>query len=479
MILLLLLSCLTPIAIAFILISILWPEQVPLRFAFLLKLCLAVGVGFGLLSCLYFLQLSLFGPSRRGLISTEIALLAILLALFFYARKSRERSVAGEHASGPLHESRLARILAILFFIALLSTIVILVFLSLRKPHGDWDAWAVYNMKARFLFRAGEHWRDVFSKPMEWAGPDYPLLIPTALAASWTLLGKESLVVPALVAMLFTLATIGIATCSVAALRGKTQGFLCGLILMGTAFLTTHGADQYSDIPIAFFFLATLALIHLQDGVANSDFKFLILAGLTAGLSAWTKNEGALFLIAVLVSRFLVTVPRNGWKSYLRSVRYFAGGLLPVLFVVIYFKVTIAARSYLLAPPEGPSLIAKLADTARYRTIIDYFVRLGLAFGNWPTSIVPLLAFYLLLLGIRIPEKQRPSIAGSLIALGIMLAGYFTIYVISPRDLEWHMGTSLDRLYSQLWPSFILIFFLTVRTPEQALARKEILPASA
>jgi hypothetical protein len=389
------------------------------------------------------------------------------------------RSVAGEHTSEPSNESRFARTLAIVFFIALLSTTVILVFISLRKPHGDWDAWAVYNMKARFLFRAGEHWRDVFSKPMEWAGPDYPLLIPTALAATWTLMGKETLVVPALVAMLFTLATIGIATCAVSALRGKTQGFLAGLILMGTAFLTTHGANQYSDIPIGFFFLATLALIHLQDEFANSDCKFLVLAGLTAGLSAWTKNEGFLFLIAVLVSRFLVTVPRNGWKTYLKDVRPFAAGLLPVLLVVIYFKLTISARSYLLAPPEGPSFIAKLADIARYRTIIDFFVRLGLAFGNWPTSIVPLLAFYLLLLGIRIPEKQRATIAGSLIGLGIMLAGYFMVYVMSPRDLEWHLTTSLDRLYSQLWPSFIFIFFLIVQTPEQALAKKEIVRASA
>src|SRR5882724_6137175 len=181
-----LLSCLAPIAIAFILISILWPEQAPLPFDLPLKLCLAVGVGFGVLSCIYFLQLSLFGSSRRGLVSTQMGLLAILIAVFFYKRKWMNRSPANERASEPFRESRLARVLAILFFVALLSTLVTLVFISLRKPHGDWDAWAVYNMKARFLFRAGEHWRDLFSQPVEWAGPDYPLLIPTTLAACWT-----------------------------------------------------------------------------------------------------------------------------------------------------------------------------------------------------------------------------------------------------------------------------------------------------
>jgi hypothetical protein len=313
---------------------------------------------------------------------------------------------------------------------------------------------------------------------MDWAGPDYPLLIPATVAACWTLIGKETLIVPALVAILFTLATIGFVTCSVSLLRGRTQGYLAGLILLGTAFLTTHAANQYSDIPIGFFFLATLALINLNDVMPKSDCRFLILAGLTAGISAWTKNEGFLFLIAVLVSRGLVTVPQNGWKPYLREVRFFAAGLLPVLLVVIYFKMTISATSYLLSPPEGPNYIAKLTDIARYRLVLDFFVRHGLSFGNWPASILPVLVFYLLLLGTWIPEKQRRSVAGSLIALGIMLAGYFMIYVISPRDLEWHMGTSLDRLYSQLWPSFILIFFLIVRTPEQALAKKEPVPAS-
>ena len=312
---------------------------------------------------------------------------------------------------------------------------------------------------------------------MEWAGPDYPLLIPTALAACWTLMGRETLIIPALVAMLFTLATVGIAACSVSALRGKTQGLLAGLILLCTPYFITHGADQYSDIPIGFFFLATVALICLQDGLAKSDCKFLILAGATAGLSAWTKNEGLLFVIAVVVSLFLVTVPRDGLKLYLKQMRFFAAGLIPILLVVVFFKMTISAHSGLLLPPEGPHLIAKLTDFSRYRTVMDFFVRRTLGFGNWPVSVVPLLVFYLLLLGVTIEEKQRRGIVNALIALGIMVAGYFMIYVISPRDLEWHIITSLDRLISQLWPSFVFIFFLIVRTPEQALTKKESIPA--
>ena len=449
-----------------------WPERTTLRYSLPLRICLAMGVGFGVLSCIYFLQLSLLGPSRLGLISTQVALPAILTAIFFHNRKSLKRWPGGEPVSEPVAEYAFSRILSILVLIALLSTAVTLVFISLKKPHGDWDAWAVYNMKARFLFRAGDHWRDLFSQPLEWASPDYPLLIPMSVAACWTLIGKESVVVPALIAMLFTLGTVGIAACSVSALRGKTQGCLAGLILLGTPYFITHGASQYSDIPLGFFFIATLALISLQDALAKVDCKLLVLAGMAAGLSAWTKNEGFLFLIAVLVSRLVVTVPGNGLKLYLRQMRFFAAGLMPILLVLIYFKLTISAHSLLL-PAEGQNFIGKLTDFSRYRTILDFFIRLGLGFGDWPISVAFLLAFYLLLLGIRIETKQRASIAGSLIALGVMLAGYFMIYLITPRDLVWHLSVSAARLYSQLWPSFIFVFFLIVRTPEQALFRTD------
>ena len=477
MIVLSLLFCLTPVVIAFILISILWPDRTPTRWGLPLKVCLALGVGLGLLSCIYFLQLSLFGASRRGIISTQIALLAILIGVFFYKRRSLSAERAEDPESKPVPDSVFGRILAVLLVIAFIGAVLSFLFISLKKPHGDWDAWAVYNMKARFLFRAGDHWRDLFTAPMEWSGPDYPLLIPTALAACWTLLGTETQVVPALVAGLFTLAVIVVAAWTVTALRGKTQGSLAALVLLGTPYLITHGADQYSDIPIGFFFLATLALLNLHDGLSKTDSGFLVLAGMTAGLSAWTKNEGFLFVIAILVSQFVITVPRAGWKSYLKQLRFFGAGLLPILLVVIYFKITISAHSGLLFPEEGPGFFAKLTDSLRYRTVLDYFVRLGLGFGNWPASVVPLLAFYLLLVGIKINDRQKASIARSLIAMGIMLAGYFMIYILSPRHLEWHLATSLDRLYSQLWPSFILIFFMLVRTPEQALAKKETVAA--
>ena len=47
-----------------------------------------------------------------------------------------------------------------------------------------------------------------------------------------------------------------------------------------------------------------------------------------------------------------------------------------------------------------------------------------------------------------------------------MLGGYLFAYVITPYDLEWHIGSSIRRLFIQLWPAWVFIFFYCVRGPE-------------
>lgn len=480
MILLLLLSLLLPQLTAVILIWIVWPVQKLTRYDFLLKFCFAVGIGFGILSCVFFLQLSLFGPSRTGLVSTQIALLIALVAIFFYRTREAKKSppVLGD-SDQPLKPSRFAATLSVLFFVALVSAACAFVFISLRQPHGEWDAWAVYNMKARFFFRGGEYWRDIFSEPTGWTSPDYPLLLPATIAACWTLISRDTVAVPVIVAFLFTFATVGLVTGGVSILRGKSQGALAGLVLVCTPFFIKHGANQYTDIPLAFFFTATIILLHLKDKLPDGERRFLLLAGMMTGFSAWTKNEGFLFLVAILVSRFVVVVPKDGLKPYLRQMRFFAVGLIPVLLVVIYFKATLATPNRMLFPPQGPRLVEKLLDSSRYLTILDAFVREALGLGNWAASIIPLLLFYLLLFGASIKQEEKRAIVASLLVVGIMLAGYFAAFVLSPLDVSLHLSTSLNRVSLHVWPSLVVIFFLIVRTPEQAFVKADVISLPA
>jgi hypothetical protein len=49
-----------------------------------------------------------------------------------------------------------------------------------------------------------------------------------------------------------------------------------------------------------------------------------------------------------------------------------------------------------------------------------------------------------------------------------MLAGHFAVFVSMADELARLLNSSLDRLLLQLWPSALFLFFMVVRTPEEA-----------
>jgi hypothetical protein len=47
-----------------------------------------------------------------------------------------------------------------------------------------------------------------------------------------------------------------------------------------------------------------------------------------------------------------------------------------------------------------------------------------------------------------------------------MLAGYFFVYVLTPLNLTYHLMTSLNRLFLQLWPGLLFLFFMAAAPPD-------------
>ena len=138
--------------------------------------------------------------------------------------------------------------------------------ISFLYPHGNWDAWAIWNNRARFIFRAAaEYWKDGFNPLLGWSHPDYPLLLPLSIARCWFYLGAEKLWVPSAMAFIFTLITTGMLVSSLSLLKNRSQGYVAGILLLGTSFYLIHGASQYADIPLAFYFLSGIVLLSLSD----------------------------------------------------------------------------------------------------------------------------------------------------------------------------------------------------------------------
>ena len=119
------------------------------------------------------------------------------------------------------------------------------------------------------LFRSGDDWRQAF--PPAQAHGDYPLLIPLTNARCWCCLGCDSEWTPALVAACFTFAAAGALAAGVCRLQSRSQGLLAGMVLLGTKAFVTLGAAEYADVPLAFFILASVLLLGLDDAAEQSS----------------------------------------------------------------------------------------------------------------------------------------------------------------------------------------------------------------
>ncbi|HYL34963.1 MAG TPA: glycosyltransferase family 39 protein [Bryobacteraceae bacterium] len=447
----------------FSLLRFLFP--VPLRVSLhnLWLLSLGAGVGIGMASSLYFLTMALAGPNIVVLAAVEGIFLvaAVVLAL-----RAKPRAAALDWANGP----EFPWYLTALFLAGAALAAILFVTHSAAKPHGEWDAWSIWNLRARFLYRGGELWKNAFSTQIAWSHPDYPLLVPGIIALCWTLAHGESTLAPIGVAFLFTFGAAGVLISVVGILRGKAQGLIAGALLLGTVGFVAIGAMQYADVPLGFAILATLALLCLEDRYPG-DLRFPILAGLTAGFAAWTKNEGLMFVLAILVAR-AVAILRYGNRTNLRrQLGALAGGLAFPLATVAFFKLRFAPPNDLTATAPR-EMLTHLVDFGRWITVLEGFVKAVFGLGDFLLPIAVLLALYAYLVRFHSAAEDRVPLATVLAALGVMVAGDLAVYVLLPNDVNWQVTTSVDRLVLQIWPAALLAFFLAANAPQLAAKPK-------
>lgn len=238
---------------------------------------------------------------------------------------------------------------------------------------------------------------------------------------------------------------------------------------LGITSFTCHGAQQCADVPFGFYVLATLVSFFLHDKVPERSLQLIFLSGIMAGFSAWTKNEGFLLIISVIIAHFIIVVPIKGWKTYAAEIVSFMAGLFPILIIIAYFKIQLAPPNDLFSGQGVKLIIDRLADFSRYLIVGKSFITTFFEIIKGRIIIFPIC---LLFLGLSYPEQYKISIYISSIVLLLMLMGYFMVYIISPHDLVWHLSSSLERLFLQLLPSAIFIFFVLLTTPEEMQINK-------
>jgi hypothetical protein len=461
----------------FALVHLGWPHKPACTADLLLQASLSIGFGLGVFSLLFFLALLFHFPH---LLLIDGVMCALLFSVGLLLRRSQvPSSVASSDETPAQPPVRFHHLLNAVFAIAVAGALYSAIMRVRAYPHGNgWDAFAIWNLHARLMFRGGPNWRDGFTSLLHWSHPDYPLLLPAAIAHFWTCLGREATAVPAYIGFLFTFSTAGLLFSALSSLRGCVTAMLGAVTLLATPSFIEQGTSQYADVPLSFFVLATTVLLCLHDDQSNHDRSntdrsrhsgFLALAGLAAGFAAWTKNEGLLFLCAILFACCVVLILRNAragnWLAGSAKIIALLSGATPLLLPIAYFKLSIALGDELFA--EGGKAFHKLLSPGRYWVIFQWYIKEIFRFGHW--LVIPgtlaLTAFYFLV-GSDKSRTRRPAFQSSVLTLVLTLAGYFAIYVVTSYELYWHLRFSLNRLFLQLWPSAIFLLFLAVKIPE-------------
>lgn len=457
------------LASGFALVTLGLSRRRPLVIDLLLRASLSVGFGLGIFSIVYFVSRAL---GFSNLLAVDVSVLIVFVAAVAVRARflptPAKTGIAEVDPSSVSHSAPAWLRLTVhaSFALALIAAIDSAILRVKAYPNGDgWDAFAIWNLHARFLFLGGSHWRDGFTALLAGSHPDYPLLLPAAIAHFWIYLGRDATQVPAVLGLAFTFATVGLLFAALELTRGRLLALLGTIVLLSTPFFIEQGTAQYADVPLSFFFLAATVMTYLADEAPNTQAGLLAMAGLAAGFAAWTKNEGLLFLCALAFSRIWIlarrrsAVPRTGRVSATPMLAILVAAFLTIL----YYKHFIGVQGDLFSTPS--EALHRLLEPSRYWAIAKWYVKGFFRFGHWlliPGSLV--LLVHAVVVRIDTSRNQRPGTRTMVLTIALTLAGYAAIFLITPYDIYWHLRFSLLRLFLQVWPSVVFLILANIRS---------------
>lgn len=414
----------------------------------LLTLALACCVGIGSASAVTFVTLMAGGQLDTGFVVRDGILWTVVGAISLWKLRQRQPGPAAPPFA-PATPLDWALRGAFLLVLGLAASVPFSEYAA--APHGQWDAWAIWNQKARFMYRAGPDW--LASLEIPWSQPGHPPLVAASVARLWAWSGGERTAVPAMLSGAFALSTVAVVMAALD-LRHR-RAWVAGTILVAPFTFSHLASAQTADLPIGLFIVATLVMLPMQPGgwrQKRLTCGALGLAGATAGLTAWTKNEGVVFFIA---SSALVvwSTMRHG---RLADLRWWVAGALPFLAALAWFKFGLVPQStdYLAGASSTSTAMSRIFDVNRHRLIWENMSVLGVRWGGpWAAGALPLT---LVVAAAAACRREGRIARGFLAVSAVMVCGLLGVYLLTPLDVAWLVQTTFDRVMLQIWPTIVV-----------------------
>jgi len=310
------------------------------------------------------------------------------------------------------------------------------------NKYGGADAWGIWNTHAKFLYYP-KIWQHLLADGQNICHPDYPLMLSSLVAFGWHSIGSFSFLVPFLLSYFGYTAVIFL---TYKALKDNGQTIYACLAF---AILTTNSsfmqiaAAQESDMLLSLLVLLTF-VIYQQIIDNKTDEVFWL--GFICASCGWVKNEGLAFYLL-----FTLTFVTTNLRHHKKLFGFIKGSILPLL-VIFLFKLFFAPQNDLVAGNAHASTIAKLTDAGRYIKILKAYILM----------LVNTYPFVLLLACVMIAKPGKKFSLPLMVICELMVV-YFGVYLLSPHNLDWHLRTSLNRLFEHVFPAFVYLAVLSFK----------------
>lgn len=326
-----------------------------------------------------------------------------------------------------------------------------------------WDGWVIWQMKARAFFHDGAP-RILTDPAFAVSHPDYPLLVPLH---SWWLFvhwGHPNEKVGQFGGLLFYGDLIAMVYGLAKLYSGRTMGLLTAGLIASQPLFVYHAISGYADLPLVLLATAGVGTLGLRAMGRLSPQAAYASAAFVAG-AAQCKNEGAVLAVIVVLLWLALWLWRLVWhRLWLPSRHWVMAGILLAVLVAPWYLLrrTLAVSSDLASgryavvevlppwrrggPPPG--------SVERLRPIGSAIVKQVIAVTPSPPSFG--LIWLPAIIGLAAPFGNRKA---RLLVRSVVLlqaVAYTLVYVFTPHPIEWHLGTSLERLLMHLLPLMLL-----------------------
>ena len=305
--------------------------------------------------------------------------------------------------------------------------------LALAAPPIENDYLLIWGVKAKeFFFAGGIDWAWLESPLNHTAHPDYPILLPLVYDAFALVTGGWNDRWIGIITVAYGVAALLIVRGMLADELPKPWRVVATAAMMPLVFSPYVGM---AEAPLIAYALAGLLFIRRGDTVRGAVYL---------GLAAFTKNEG----LTLIVAAALALIAARRWREL---PRLWPAIVIPLPWLVL--RTMHGLQTDLLIPGIVERLLARLADPGPVFAAMSRHPAGNLLFWTGVTAAC--------LLGWRRVLTRERFLALTLL---LQLLFFIGAYFVSPRDLDWHVQWSWERIVRQLMPAVALLAIFAIRS---------------